>query len=360
MGIAQVARHLALVCALASGLGWVQTSIGEQWELLPTGSQSSFRAIHALDANTAWVCGSQGAILRTVDAGKTWTRLVIPELQDSAEGKLEFRSLHAWSRQEAIVATAGQPCTIFKTTDGGANWDRVYSNPSPAAFIDAMKFFDAQHGFVLGDPIDGFWMLLQTKDGGKTWQPVAGPGVKAKEGEAAFAASNSCLLVDSKDSFWFGTGGSGPAGLVHRFEAHSDPAQAMFNTSDIPMMQSNASSGVFSIAFDTSKKTMVAVGGDYQKTELPQEHIAINDNPMSKSQNWRVPDGASPRGFRSAVTYAAKYKLPWIAVGPSGSDWSSDGNSWTPLSNIGFHALSVGNDGSVWASGSQGRVARLQ
>lgn len=360
MWIAKVARGLTRVFLVASGLGWIQMALGQEWDLLPTGSQSSLRAIHALDASKAWVCGSQGTILRTVDAGKNWTRLMIPELQDAAKGKLEFRSLHAWSDREAIVATAGQPSAIYKTTDGGSSWGCVYSNAHPAAFVDAMRFFDARNGFAVGDPIDGVWMLLQTKDGGETWQSVVSPGLKAKEGEAAFAASNSCLLVDSQDSFWFGTGGSGPVGLVHRIEAHADLNRPMISTREVSVMPSNASSGLFSLAIDSSKKTLIAVGGDYQKTEVAQGHIAMSDSPSAKSQAWHATSGAAPRGFRSAVVYASKYKQPWICVGPNGSDWSFDGSDWEALSDVGFHALSVAADGTVWASGSEGRVAKLQ
>lgn len=125
-------------------------------------------------------------------------------------------------------------------------------------------------------------------------------------------------------------------------------------------MLANASSGLFSLAIDPSTNTLIAVGGDYQKADLALGHIAINDRPMAKETVWLAPSGSGPRGFRSAVVHSSKYKRPWICVGPNGSDWSSDGNSWEPLSDVGFHALSVATDGTVWASGSEGRVAKLQ
>ncbi|MBM3967364.1 MAG: oxidoreductase [Planctomycetes bacterium] len=366
MGIVEVVRGITLVGLLASNLGWIPMGFGQQWELMTTGSQSSLRAICALDSTRAWVSGSQGTLLRTVDSGRSWSRLEIPELAEASQGKLELRSLHAWSDQEAIVATAGQPCAIYKTTDGGHSWDRVYSNSNPAAFVDSMRFFDSQNGFVIGDPIDGRWMLLHTGDGGNSWQELSSAALIAKEGEAAFAASNSCLLVDSKGSFWFGTGGSGPFGLVHRGTVSFDENQIekgthlTIVTTEVPMMESNASSGLFSLATEPSARMLVAVGGDYQKTGVATGHIAINVKPLAKEQNWRAVTGQTPRGFRSAVVYASKYNRPWICTGPNGSDWSADGLAWEPLSDVGFHALSVANDGTVWASGSEGRVARLK
>lgn len=366
MGIVEVVRGITRVGLLGICLGWVSMALGQQWELMATSSQSSLRAIHALDSNRAWVSGSQGTLLRTIDSGRTWSRLEIPQLAEASQGKLEFRSLHAWSDREAIVATAGQPCAIYKTVDGGHSWECVYSNSNPAAFVDSMKFFDAHNGFVVGDPIDGVWMLLHTSDGGKSWHDLARPALNAKEGEAAFAASNSGLLVDSKDSFWFGTGGSGPYGLVHRgtllFDKNrsNESARLTISTTEVPIMEANASSGLFSLAIDPSAKTLIAVGGDYQKTGVAAGHIAVNTNPMAKDQIWRAVSGQPPRGFRSAVVYASKYQRPWICTGPNGSDWSADGDAWESLSEVGFHALSVANDGTVWASGSEGRVARLK
>jgi hypothetical protein len=51
-----------------------------------------------------------------------------------------------------------------------------------------------------------------------------------------------------------------------------------------------------------------------------------------------------------------------LAVGPKGSDISFDGgNSWTALdpASGGFDAVECAGDGSCWASGPAGKVARL-
>ncbi|MEP1086473.1 hypothetical protein [Algoriphagus sp.] len=69
----------------------------------------------------------------------------------------------------------------------------------------------------------------------------------------------------------------------------------------------------------------------------------------------------APRGYRSGVVYFPMQK--WlIAVGPSGSDYSSDGGiAWEPISDEGFHAVQMGHaDGSIWASGINGKIAKLK
>ena len=49
-----------------------------------------------------------------------------------------------------------------------------------------------------------------------------------------------------------------------------------------------------------------------------------------------------------------------IAVGPNGSDYSSDGGrTWSPLNGPGFHTLSVvPGTRTVWAAGEKGSIAK--
>ena len=49
-----------------------------------------------------------------------------------------------------------------------------------------------------------------------------------------------------------------------------------------------------------------------------------------------------------------------LAVGPTGSDLSFDGGrNWKSFDTGSFDAVLCARDGSCWASGEQGRVARL-
>ena len=49
-----------------------------------------------------------------------------------------------------------------------------------------------------------------------------------------------------------------------------------------------------------------------------------------------------------------------VAVGPTGSDYSTDGGrSWLPLGDTGYHTLSIAVDGACWAAGGEGRIAKL-
>jgi hypothetical protein len=49
-----------------------------------------------------------------------------------------------------------------------------------------------------------------------------------------------------------------------------------------------------------------------------------------------------------------------LAVGPRGSDWSADGQTWAPAGGDGYDALSLAPGGDVgWATGAGGRIARV-
>jgi photosystem II stability/assembly factor-like uncharacterized protein len=328
------------------------------WELVPTRTEASLRGLAPIDQSTAWVCGSQATLMRTVDAGKTWTRCLIEGL----DSKAELRSIHAWSADEVLVATAGAPCRIYYSKDAGETWKIVYVNTHPDAFIDALRFWDDQKGFAFGDPIDGKLLSLVSDDRGQTWRDSSKDGFKLQEGQAGFAASNSSLMVFKPNSVWIGLGGAEASAQV----LASDDAGATWNRSSVEAIPSNKSSGIFSLARGSSGQ-IIAVGGDYKQALGDQGNVAIFD-PASKL--WRKPMGQPPRGFRSSVVclsntirwnrtdpkLAPGASIRWISAGLSGCDASSDGEDWFALSDQPFHALAVAGDGSIWACGSQGRV----
>lgn len=337
---------------------WAATGQGQwSWKPVATGVEASFRGLHAVSDRAIWASGSQGTVLLSRDAGETWQIKRIPGFE-----AVELRSLHAWNEREAIVATAGQPCAILKTSDGGEHWREVHRVEHPKAFIDGMKFANDRMGIVVGDPIDGHWMLLKSDDSGERWTAAANPPVAALDGEAAFAASNSSLLALSPDKWLLGTGGnSGHAQILL-----SRDAGQHWERSEVPGILRHESAGIFSLGVrrDAGKPaaTWIAVGGDYKQPTLADKHIALSTD---EGGTWRSPTGQPPRGFRSCVVWVPEGTGPtaagplWITVGTDGSEWSADGDDWKPLGNETWHAISVSPEGTVWVSGGKGRIGKL-
>jgi photosystem II stability/assembly factor-like uncharacterized protein len=306
--------------------------------------------VSAASDTVAWASGKKGTIVRTIDGGSTWARVVVP----GAEA-LDFRDIEAFGAGTAyaLAIGPGDASRIYKTGDGGKTWTLQFTNPEARAFYDAIAFWDSQTGIAVGDPVDGRFTILRTADGGKVWTRVPASNIpEALAGDGAFAASGTCLTVYGARHAWFGTGGAARA-RVYR----STDQGLTWAVADTPIMGGNASSGVFSLAFSDASHG-IAVGGDYRLERESGDNLAITSD---GGKTWVFAGAARLRGFRSAVAYVPGTKgRRLIAVGPGGTDASDDGGAtWTPLGDDGFHALSISlSGGAAWAVGEQGRIGR--
>src|SRR5882762_4386594 len=138
------------------------------WTLQTSGVNARLRGISAVSDRVAWASGSGSTVLRTSDGGATWTKLTVTTDQ------LDFRDIDAVDERTAYVLSIGNgdASRIYKTTDGGAMWTLQFRNDDPKRFLDAMSFWDADHGIVIGDSIDRRFDILLTSNGGQTWTRV--------------------------------------------------------------------------------------------------------------------------------------------------------------------------------------------
>jgi photosystem II stability/assembly factor-like uncharacterized protein len=268
----------------------------------------------------------------------------VPDARD-----LDFRGVHAVNDRTAYLLASGEgnKSRIYKTTDRGNRWTLQYTNPDPKGFFDGLAFWDAAHGMVVGDPVDGRFVVLATADGGVHWDRRNGP--EAFAGEGAFAASNTCLAVRGNLDAWFATGGTTGARVFHSLDGGRSWTVAV-----TPIRHDGPSAGIFSLAFSDDRRG-VAVGGDYTKPADDYSNIAVTDD---GGKTWTAPSSPPPRGFRSAVVFLRDRRM-WISTGTSGSDFSLDGRSWRPFDTAAHNALSFVPSGAGWAVGPNGGIARF-
>ncbi|MBU0641465.1 MAG: oxidoreductase [Planctomycetes bacterium] len=323
------------------------TEMHPHWILQNSGASASLRGISAVSQDVAWASGSDGTCLRTIDGGEHWHASTVP-----GAAELDFRDVHGVAANTAYLLAAGEDARILKTTDGGAHWETQYVNHRPGAFFDAFAFWDADHGLAFSDPVDGHLLIITTADGGTTWDDVDPVGIPpALPHEAGFAASGTCVVVHGDQEAWIGTGG--PVARVF----HSTDRGCTWTVATTPVLSGSSARGVFSLAFIDAQHG-VAVGGDYQD---PGWTVANAARTTDGGATWTLIGGAPPAGYRSAVARVPGV-LPatLVAVGPSGSDYSTDGGqTWKRISALGFHAVDfAAPDGAGWAVGAAGRIAR--
>lgn len=318
---------------------------GQSWVNQESGTTASLRGVSAVDTKVVWASGTGGTWLRTVDGGATWHAASVPGAET-----LDFRGVRAIDERMAFLMSSGSgdKSRIYKTIDSGVHWTLLFTNPDPMGFFDAIAFRDARHGIVAGDPVDGHFVIFTTEDGGIHWvrrnTPLALPD------ESSFAASNSCVFVSGKRDAWLATGGAATARVLH-----SRDGGRHWTVAATPVRSDGASSGIFSLAFSDARHG-IAVGGDYKKDTETLGNIAVTSD---GGVTWNAPEGAGPKGFRSAVAWLPDRKI-WLATGTSGSEISTDGGkTWKQFDSGSYNALGVFSSQATWAVGPMGRIAAL-
>jgi len=341
----------ALLAVLAFGLAFGGSLSRAQWVSQESGTAARLRGLSVVGPKVAWASGAKGTVILTIDGGATWRARPVPGGTD-----LDFRDVHAVDAQTAYLLAIGEgeKSRIYKTTDAGATWTLQHTNLDPKGFLDAIAFWDADHGIALGDPVNGRYTILTTDDGGKTWIQGGAEGMPpALPMEGAFAASGTCLVTLGERNVWFGTGG-GRSARVFR----STDRGRTWTVHETPMRAGSATTGVFSLAFRDDTHGVI-VGGAY---DLPDRRGQVVATTEDGGTSWKVVEGREPAGFRSAVAFVEPGDPLWlITVGPSGSDTSTDGGrTWRPLTSSGFHAVGFAGAAAGWAVGEDGRVAKFE
>jgi photosystem II stability/assembly factor-like uncharacterized protein len=315
------------------------------WTPQTSGVTARLRGVSAVSERVTWASGSGSTVLRTSDGGNNWQQLTV------TSETLDFRDIDAIDERTAYVLSIGNGAAsrIYKTIDGGATWTLQFKNEDPKAFLDAMSFWDADHGIVFGDSIDGKLDILTTQDGGGTWSRLSSATLPAAlPNEGAFAASGTNIAVIGNKYAWIGTGAAARARVLRT----SDGGHT-WQVSDTPVAAAQ-SSGIFSIAFRDTKHGVV-VGGDYRKENEAVNNLAFTND---GGATWTLGQGLS--GFRSIVAYVSGTKT-LVAIGPSGADISNDdGRTWKPIEGPGFDTFSFVRGKAVgWGAGAKGSLAKL-
>lgn len=339
---------LVLLCSLVLlSCNTKKTSVSELYFTeLETGVDASLRGLFVVDENTIWASGSQGTILLSINGGKTWKNCSVQVAPEN-----DFRSIHAWDSENAIVFGISGPDFAYKTTDGGKSWNVVFSDSTRGLFFNSVKFADEKKGLAVSDPVNGRFFVLKTENGGNNWELIKNLPA-AIDGEANFAASNTCIEYLPTGKAWIASGGK--AARVF-YSADSGKSWEVSNT---PMIRGHASSGIFSVSFKDDNNGVI-VGGVYDQPEL---NTNIASYTIDGGQTW-IPAETMPKEFRSCVQpLKSGTNSFYFAIGKTGCDISTDGGiNWRYCSGNGYYTFrAIPGQLAGYAAGSNGRIAKLK
>jgi hypothetical protein len=137
---------------------------------------------------------------------------------------------------------------------------------------------------------------------------------------------------------------------IFRFHSSVTDNSSNWTYRNLPLAHGSDGAGAFSIVFRDSRHG-IAAGGDYKQPDRREGTAAWTSN---GGLRWSAA-AEPPAGYRSAVAWDEKLNR-WVAVGPNGSDVSSDdGKTWKKLDSSGWNALSL-----PWAAGADGKIAALR
>ena len=355
---------VALVCVLAAAnvaaqyiaaqdIQKIPADVSPRIEALASPVTVRLRGLSAVDENIAWASGREGTVIRTIDAGKTWSVFKVPGAE-----KLDFRDVEGFSADEAVILSIGpgEDSRVYRTSDAGRTWVLALRNTNPKAFFDCFDFGGDAEGWMLGDPVDGRFQVYWTGDAGRHWQLLPN-GPLAAKGESAFAASGTCIHVSPSGDVAIATGGSQARVLVSYLDqsrlekpAHPSPPSTDWLVAPVAMPSGADSRGVFGLS--AFNEEFIAVGGDFKHEAEP----AASSFVFVSESGLRAFPGSSTPGYRSGVSCLGDRKT-CIAAGPSGVSLLAE-STWRSIGDTGYD--SVDSAGRVfWFSGDGGRVGRL-
>ncbi|MGX5172870.1 WD40/YVTN/BNR-like repeat-containing protein [Aliikangiella sp. IMCC44653] len=320
---------------------------GEQaeWLMAYLPGKPSLRA-SATSPHKLWVAGTMGTVWTSADLGKTWQA---SKVATNFNG--DIRDLQVFDDSTAIAMSAGEgsDSRLYLTENAGKTWRLLLQNTHPKGFFDAIDFWDRHHGLLLGDPTNGYYTVLKTSDGGKSWSRIEQANLPAiKTDEAAFAASGNTLITVNRTQAWITTGGKSASAWFSTNQGEN------WTRVDVPIYQQTSTAGGYAVGQNQYQHIFV-LGGDYLQRDANYPNLAKFNQSFSKPKFELSHSGNL--GLRTAMQCIKEICL---LTGKLGTDISfNNGNNWRPFSNQGFYTLAK-SDTAFLAAGHDGRVGVLQ
>lgn len=224
------------------GVIWLTDDGGRHWRLADSPVNCRLDAVHFVDDQHGWAVGgwvhaythrSSAVVLQTDNGGQRWRRIATPTLPALCDVQMLDKH-RGWAIGDG---SAMYPAGVFRTDDGGRSWharpgvvgrdwlaasfhdrargvcvgrdgalfhitsDRIQTAAAPPPDWRHLRDvqLDGNLGWIVGDG----GRVLQTRDGGGSWQPVALPSGAGSlhDFQAVAMAGEHCWIAGSPGGF---------------------------------------------------------------------------------------------------------------------------------------------------------------
>ena len=305
----------------------------------------SIRAL-ALDQDKVWYAADQSRFgcfdLKTNQKN---------EIKLPSEKNAEFRSI-AQTEKYVFILNVGNPALLYKISKEDLSYELVYQEIHEKVFYDSMQFWNDKEGIAIGDPIEGSFSVITTRDGGVSWQKTPSDRLlHLEDGEAAFAASNTNIVIKG-NATWIVSGGK-----KARIFYSSDKGKS-WSVVETPIVQGKQMTGIFTADFYNSSVGFIS-GGNYEALNQNFDNKAVTHD---GGKTWKLVAQNQGFGYASCVQYIPNSNgKGLISVGASGIYYSDDGgNSWNQWStDSSLYTIRLLNDNIAIAAGKN-KVIRIR
>ncbi len=329
--------RITVVVALALCL-WRTPALGQPWAVESDANVTAdLVGIKAISADIAWASGDSGRILLTTNGGTTWSA----HSWTYGGSKLDCGSIEAFDQYTAWVVLANDSSRfswIGKTTDGGGTWTFPLSSNTQGTFYDAVRFYDANNGIMIGDPENGYFVVQTTTDGGTTWTRTPQSNIPAPlTGETGFINNVAVFATNA----WFGTSAT-------RVFRSTDRGNTWTATNSL----AGIGSSLFATSFASDQVGMVAGNTGYI-AQTADGGISWG-TPVSTGANLAAGlTYVSPTVAIMVGQSATMYLTSFVST-DGGNTWSS---RFAPVTNS-LYGVSFASSSTGWAVGANGTILK--
>ncbi len=172
-----VCRFDTVLRTTDAGITWTPHFYG-----MPGAPGLSLASIHFTDQYNGWGVGRGGVMMRTTDGGVSWEPHDFASLNNSPSS---LTSIFFLDRNRGWFV-GGTRFGVFRTTDGGENWSRAEDSAGMYDQLQSITFSDPEHGWAVGSRQIAVGnqggsfsaIVARTVDGGMHWStqllPTAG------------------------------------------------------------------------------------------------------------------------------------------------------------------------------------------